>query len=247
MMDEPSRGGRDTVTITLPTFAGYKTLFVNTAIALLALLAVLAPGTFSGVTPDQIGAAYEQITGAIVLVVNILNIFLRLMTAKPPAVNPLGVQPPITETEHVKAQRAAFEHGVDYQAKQEAWVRAETERVRAEELAKVQAAERSDADLAARREAYEAQRREAAIYDASQAPQSVRDAILTGGPAALAAQLEKHLASDYAHDVPNEDNVPMAAASGRTSVALAFWCAFGLPPTLLAVLESAQALTRLVA
>ncbi len=68
--------------ITVPRFAGYKTLVINAAVLLFGMLSVIWPA----ITPPDIGALgmfYDQATGGIIAIIGALNIALRFMTTTP--------------------------------------------------------------------------------------------------------------------------------------------------------------------
>ena len=69
-------------TIRIPKFSGYKTLFVNIVAACCVLVAMVYP-TFSPPDSATVGAAYETLTQAAVLVLAVVNVLLRLVTTKP--------------------------------------------------------------------------------------------------------------------------------------------------------------------
>lgn len=83
------------VTITIPDFKGYRTLVINSAAALLGIAAVIWPHAVLP-SPEAIGLGYDQLAGALAAILGVINTVLRFLTATPPAINPLGVEPNIT-------------------------------------------------------------------------------------------------------------------------------------------------------
>src|SRR5688572_5375954 len=75
---------QDHVVITLPRLSGYKTLFINGALLLFAMLSIAFP---SFVPPDvaTVSVFFDTATGFAVAAVAIVNVALRLMTSTPAA------------------------------------------------------------------------------------------------------------------------------------------------------------------
>lgn len=70
-------------TIRIPKFSGYKTLFVNTAVLMLGVVAALYPAfrdRAAPIDPATLGLFYDGLTGGLVAIIGAINIALRLMT-----------------------------------------------------------------------------------------------------------------------------------------------------------------------
>lgn len=75
----------DHYVIRVPRLAGYKTLVVNAVIAIWALVIAIWPELPGEVTPDVVGAWFDQVTGLVVGAVAVINMALRLMSSTPAA------------------------------------------------------------------------------------------------------------------------------------------------------------------
>lgn len=72
--------------IRVPKLAGYKTLFVNAVIAVIALGVAIWPELpGGGLTPEDVGVWYEQVAAMIAAGVAAVNMVLRLMSSGPAA------------------------------------------------------------------------------------------------------------------------------------------------------------------
>lgn len=105
------------IQITVPDLRGYRTLFVNAAALVLCGLALAFPGRVFP-SPETLGLAYDQVATAFAAFLAAINTFLRLLTDRPPAINPLGLDAP-TEADLQQARLNGFQAG-QHQAKMQA-------------------------------------------------------------------------------------------------------------------------------